>query len=565
MGCDSYWSTLYRKIRFLISGGKLLNYFKSRWQFFAIGIIGLYFIFLAFLFSPSFIENYILFGMQYKNSFTRIVQYMRIASFVLGSVIILSGFILEKWPAFFSRSIRPGKKEFFSFKNIFITSSAFIIVIISMHIVVKVFRRYFKFSSAPFWPISNFIPQIPDLEHLFAACAIFLIFYFFLKYLSRTHFKLAFLMLFGIFLVLGTNALQIQGFEGKTLLQSKGWDTGFVVPITGSSINGSQYYHDAIKITDAFEFINTFEKNQPAYLVHARTHPPGATLTIYLLLKIFGDPALISIVIGIISVSLSTFFLYKILSIEFKEDISGYVTFLFVLIPGIQIFYVATIDALISTFLLGSLYFYLSKRSFINIIGSLFFVFLASFLTFTFVFILPIMIGYELLIRKDYLRSVYMVLGMGLIYALISIFLNYNYVNSLMMASALENPLGFKLIFEPLTYFVTRVEGISEIIFFSGPFLTLLIILGLHKQERGRSNLLTITWLAIFSLLILFATGAFRTGETARAAIFIYPFLIFPVAYYLQVSDFSLKDRNILLYLVFAQTILMQTFGFYYS
>lgn len=542
----------------------MLNYIKSRWQSLAIGIIGLYFIFLAFLFTPYFVKNYILFGMEFKDSVTGILQYMRLASFVLGFVIILSGFILEKWPGFFSRSIHPGEEEFFSFKNIFITASAFTIVIISMHIVVKVFRRNFRFSSAPFWPISNFIPQVPDLEHLFVAGAIFLIFYFFLKYLSRAQFKLAFLILFGIFLVMGTNALQIQGFQGKTLLQSKGWDTGFVVPITGSSINGSQYYHDALKITDPVNFINNFNENQPSYLMHTRTHPPGATLTIYILFKLFGDPALISIVIGIISVSLSTFFLYKILSIEFKEDIAGYVTFLFILIPSIQIFYVATIDALVGTFLLGSLYFYLRKGTFINIIGSLFFLFLASFLTFTFVFILPIMIGYEVLIRKDYLRSVCIVFGMGLIYVLIGIFLNYNYVNSILMASALENPLGFKLIFEPLTYLFTRIEGVSEIIFFAGPFLSLLIILGLRKQT-GRSNLLTITWLAIFSLLFLFATGAFRTGETARAALFIYPFLIFPVAYYLKTSDFSLKDRNTLLYLVFAQTILMQTFGFYYS
>jgi len=241
------------------------------------------------------------------------------------------------------------------------------------------------------------------------------------------------------------------------------------------------------------------------------------------------------------------------------------VTFLFILIPSIQIFYVATIDALISTFLLGSLYFYLRHRSFINIIGSLFFLFLASFLTFTFVFILPIMIGYELLIRKDFLRSGYIILGMALIYVLISIFFNYNYVNSFMIASALENRYGFLLTSNPLSYFSSRIEGISEIILYFGPFLSLLMVLGLRTQKRIESNLLTIAWLAIFSLLAMLSTGAFRTGETARAALFIYPFLILPVASYIQKSNISLKERNILMYLVFAQTILMQTFGFYYS
>ncbi|HWQ96367.1 MAG TPA: hypothetical protein VN368_03230 [Candidatus Methylomirabilis sp.] len=443
-------------------------------------------------------------------------------------------------------------------------TSTFVIAILSMHMMVKVFRRYIQFSTTIFWPINNFLPQIPDWEHLFAAAAIFLMFHFFVRYLSKNRFRLIFLMLFGIILVLATNFLQVQGLEGNTILQSKGWETGFVVPITGTSVIGNQYYHDAIKITDAVYFLNNFQQLQPYLLLHARTHPPGAVLIIYLLLKILGNPALVSIVIGIISVSLSTFFLYKILSIEFKEDMSRYMTFLFILIPSIQIFYIATIDALIITFLLGSLYFYLGRKSLINIISSLFFLFMASFLTFTFVFILPIMVGYEMLIRKDFFRSGYMIMGMGLIYTLIGLFFNYNYVTSFMTASALENRHGFMLFSETLTYLFTRIEGTLEIIFYFGPFLSLLMLMGLCTHEKIRSNLLTIAWLAIFSLLAMLGAGVFRTAETARTALFIYPFLLFPVASYLQKSNISLTGRTILLYLVFAQAILMQTFGFYF-
>jgi len=543
----------------------MLNYMKSKWQSIAIGLIGFYIIFLAYIFAPYFLENNTLFGTSLNKSFLSTLQNLRFVTFFLGFFIILFGIISAKWPALFSKSRDSDVGKILDYKNIFIIASSFILIFISMHIIVKQVRKHIAFSTTPFWPISNFIPQTPNLEHLFAALVIFIIFYFFLKYLSRTKFKLAFLMLFGILLVLCTNALQIQGFEGNTLFQSKGWETGFVVPITGSSIIGNQYYHDAIKIIDPVNFINNFESMQPHLLVHARTHPPGAILIIYLLLKILGSPALISIMIGIISVTLSTFFLYKILSIEFKEEISKYVTFLFILIPSIQIFYVATNDALISTFLLGSLYFYLGKKSPINIIGSLFFLFCASFLTFTFIFILPIMVGYELLIRKDFLRSGYMILGMGLIYALIEIFFNYNYVNSFMIASALENRQGFMPLAGPINYLFTRIEGISEIILYFGPFLSLLMVIGLRTQKGKRSNLMTIAWLAILSLLAMLGAGTFRTAETARTALFIYPFLMIPVASYLQESNITLEERNILMYLVFAQTILMQTFGFYYS
>ena len=542
----------------------MINHIKSKWQSLAIGLIGLYFIFLAFIFTPSFIENYLLTGIVLNNSLTRIIQNLRLAVFLLGVLIVLSGIIAAKRPLFFSKSIYQGERELFTNENIFIMVSVFIISILSMHIVVKLVRRHFQFSTTTFWPISNFLPQIPDREHLFAAAAIFLIFYFFVRYLSRTRFRLNFLILFGILLVLGTSMLQIQGFEGNTLHPSKGWETGFVVPITGISIVGNQYYHDAIKVTDAVRFLNDFQRLQPYLLVHARTHPPGAVLIIYILLKILGNPALISIVIGIVSVSLSTYFLYKILSIEFREDISGYVTFLFILIPSIQIFYVATIDALISTFLLGSLYFYLGQRSLTNMIGSLFFLFLASFLTFTFIFIFPIMVGYELIIRKDFLRTGYMILGIGFIYSLVSIFFNYNYITSLMTASALENRHGFMLFSETLTYLFTRIEGILEIILYLGPFLSLLIVMGLYGREKVRSHLLTIAWIAIFSLFAMLGAGVFRTAETARTALFIYPFLLIPVASYLQKSNISIKERNLLLYLVFAQTILMQTFGFYF-
>lgn len=543
----------------------MINYLKSKWQSFAIGFMGVYLIFLAFIFTPSFIENYIIFGMVLNKSLIQIVHDLRIAVFILGFFIILFGIISAKWPALFSKPSNQGGCGMFRYKNIFIIISGFIIIFTSLHIIVKLVRRHILFDAPPFWPISNFLPQIPDFEHIFAAAAIIIIFSFFITYLSRSHSRLLVIILFSIFLVMSTNLLQSQGWEGNNLIKNNGWDAGFVVPVTGSSKIDRQYYNDAIKITDVVNFINTYEQMQPYLLLHTKTHPPGATLIIYLLLKIFGNPALVSIVMGIISISLSTFFLYKILSIELKEDLSKYMTFLFILIPSIQVFYVASIDALITTFLLGFLYFYLKQRSVINIIGSIMFLLLASFLTFTFVFILPVMVGYEFLVRKDFLRSGFIISGICFIYAIIYIILNFNYINSFMIASAIENRHGFMLISKPATYLFTRIEGVSEIIFYFGPFLSLLMVLGLQVRKRINSNLLTLTWLAILSLLAMFGTGAFRTGETARAAMFIYPFLIFPVAIYLQEFNISLKDRTILLYLVFAQTILMQTFGFYFG
>ena len=68
---------------------------------------------------------------------------------------------------------------------------------------------------------------------------------------------------------------------------------------------------------------------------------------------------------------------------------------------------------------------------------------------------------------------------------------------------------------------------------------------------------------AIFFLLFLFSLGVYQTGETARGALYIYPFLIFPVALYLNEMDFSLAEKNKLLILVFVQAIIMQLIGYY--
>jgi hypothetical protein len=61
----------------------------------------------------------------------------------------------------------------------------------------------------------------------------------------------------------------------------------------------------------------------------------------------------------------------------------------------------------------------------------------------------------------------------------------------------------------------------------------------------------------------MFLTGAFRTGETARICLFIYPYLIFPVAAYLHQCPASHGAQKRLLLVVFAQSVAMQTLGGY--
>jgi hypothetical protein len=91
---------------------------------------------------------------------------------------------------------------------------------------------------------------------------------------------------------------------------------------------------------------------------------------------------------------------------------------------------------------------------------------------------------------------------------------------------------------------MTRVEDILEILFFFGPFLFLLFIRCFRLMKEDYPDLYSLTISAIIVLLALFLTGAYRTGETARACSYIYPFLIFPIAVYFNKIEFPQKERN---------------------
>jgi hypothetical protein len=174
------------------------------------------------------------------------------------------------------------------------------------------------------------------------------------------------------------------------------------------------------------------------------------------------------------------------------------------------------------------------------------------------------MAGYELLRCKSLRRSAVVLLVLCTVYLIMDWVFHFNYLNSFRIASLLENPQGFRGFSEPASYFFTRLEGISEILVFFGPFLGLLMIQGLRIMKMDRLNLLALTWLALGTLLAIFATGAFRTGETARACLFIYPYLLFPVACCLRHYQTATREKNLLLCLVFLQSLFMQLFGFYF-
>lgn len=452
---------------------------------------------------------------------------------------------------FFSRRSKNEENVIFSRKRIFLLSLAFIASVVFLNTTANVIRRLVAPGMPEYWPISQFYPRFPDLHYFFFAIAIIIFFSFLMKYLSTIESHPWLISIIGILLVLATNLTQ-------------GFPYGLENPIIGGGKGGIQYYHEILKIVDLPYFLYYFEALQPDMLLHSAVHPPGATLVIYALLRLLKEPVVVSIALMILAVPLTVYFFYNLIKREFGNEIAGYISLLLILLPTVQIHYLATIDSLILGISIGTLYFFLHRTILVSIIGGVILLFIFSFLTFAFLFFLPVMFGFEILRMKSVKRSFIIMLALVLIYFVIYYLIGFNYINSFYIASAIENPEGFRLTASPLYYILTRIENIAEIAVFFGPFLLVLMFLGFPIMRSRHSRFFYLVILSFITLMAMFLTGAYRTGETARLCMYIYPYMLFPVIIYLKETHVKQSEKIKLMGLVFAQSLFMQLFGDYF-
>ncbi len=443
------------------------------------------------------------------------------------------------------------------------------------------------------WPLWGSLVQVTGMGFL-TAVAVFGLFLvsawlIFKKVAPRARFYG--ILFFGLALIIGTNLIQ-------------GWETGIADTIGG----GSNIYYDAINIDNILEFISNYLSLQPSLSLHAQTQPPGAVLFIYLLSLISEDPATIAIMLATIATIGSAFFLQGIFKRWYGKDLPDYTVFLFLLLPAVQVYYLANIYAIVAMLILGVIYFYLHPTRVLGIIGSITCLFLVTFTSFIATFMVICLVLFEIfaVIRRGTLkrgtmramgtwgwikalvtsfRKCLIILGAVVaIYSGLYYFLGFNYLAAFSYASYLENPNGFMLLADPANYFVTRLQDVLDIAVFFGPVLFVLCRRGLkslkaeaaimplaspdgipkerfapHKQtlsSAAERYLLVVA--ALVALLILFLTGAPKKGETARICLFILPFLLIPVIEYIEKAGYTQGEKMKLLALVFFQAVVMQ-------
>ncbi|MFX1482349.1 MAG: hypothetical protein ACFFCP_04085 [Promethearchaeota archaeon] len=379
--------------------------------------------------------------------------------------------------------------------------------------------------------------------------------------------SLTILVILGLALLFLTNLVQ-------------GWSTGIEDTIGGIS----EIYWDLSKVVDPLSFISNFNSLQVNLSLHAQTQPPGAVLTIYFLNLLFQSPALTAIGLSVITGVLSAFFINRVYAQIFGGETAKYGAFLYLLLPAVQVYYLANIYAVVATLAAGTLFFYFHPNRAVSLVGTLVTLFLGTFISFLFVYMPLMLFLFELsmawssvpgqshssrlgVLASSLGKLVAACIGVVLLYGLLYLGLGFNYVEAFLYASSLENPNGFMLLASPTQYIATRSQDILDIVVFFGPVLAVLCYRGLKMMKEASSSRAgglksySLVLSSLVALLLLFLTGAPKKGETARICMFVLPFLLIPVLYYLDGAQFSRSEKIKLLLVVFLQAVIIQLFG----
>lgn len=422
-----------------------------------------------------------------------------------------------------------------------------------------------------FWPLSKFTLRIdriplPDAPILaVVAIAVFLVATVYLLRTDRN--SVVPVIVAGIALLVLTT---LTHGVGPGLLRPLSAPGSYERAAIGIADPGG-YYEAAVTVVDPVRFLETFEQQQLNLPLHARTHPPGAVFTFYLFEVLLPSSLAVSLVVGTLSLALAALLLFRLLETYYPRDIAQFTTFLFVLLPAAQIYALTTLDIVITVAMLGAIYCFTRESQLLAALGTLACVFVASTQTFVFVFILPVLAAFAAIRPAKRRPLVVVLIGLLGAYTLLAVVFEFNYLDSFAAASQQQNPGGFLLFAEPLRYLYTRIEDVAEIALFFTPYLGLLAIAGTRVLWRGARGLstrdrepLVLFGAAVVSILGLFAGGVYHTGETARGVLFLYPFLLLPVAAALRATNASRARRALLATAVFGQALLMQLIGDYW-
>jgi hypothetical protein len=335
---------------------------------------------------------------------------------------------------------------------------------------------------------------------------------------------------------------------------------GLDFPTATSGDGGIEYYHDALVIRGPLWLLQHFNAVQFELLEHSRTHPPGPVLLYWVLARLLRSPVLISIAITAIGLAFALPALKRLLVLIFGAEPPGALA-LFTILPAWLVYGLAVVDAPIAGIFLACVACFVDRERSLSWLASALLLFLALFFTFGALFLLPVLVGFEL-VRERSLRRSLKVLGVAaLLIASLKPLFGFDWLAAFTLAARMENPGGFLLFTEPKRYLWYRLGAIAEVALFFTPFLCWLWARGWSLLRRQSADGWALAWLGPASLLAMLLSGAFKIGEVARIALFILPYLLLPVVAAFRELDGTGRARVAHAVVVYGAAF--QLFGFY--
>lgn len=370
------------------------------------------------------------------------------------------------------------------------------------------------------------------------------------------------LWLLGTILILSGNL--IQGFDGT-----------FVKPLGLNTQWSDQYFNEALTIKETpTKWLAEFNQNQANLMTHSKTHPPFAVLIFHTLGSIGQSGGNLAIwpiaVFWIVISSLCVPLIYEIMrNTGVGINHSKMIALFLAVMPAFNIYSLLSLDSLIFflslLILWGIIDLHNNKPGILNMTSiciGLTLINMLSFAGFFFIALLLVLaISDMMLFNNSKTGAIFGIAAGTFVISLSALkIIGYDHARAFWTASRLENENGFMLLHDPLVYVQSRMENICEIILCLGLVAFVMLITPKYRKLiifslKDRLNVLA--FLAIGILLAMFLTGAYKTGETARACMFIYPFI------FLLMRNMSLQIWREVFIFAALQTALMQLVATY--
>lgn len=370
------------------------------------------------------------------------------------------------------------------------------------------------------------------------------------KYIEKLH-------LYQIFLL--SLALIVTG----NLLQGT-FDIAFLRPFY---YQGRQYYHDALAVQDGLQWLQNFNADQGSFQLHTNTHPPFAVLLHHVLLQ-WGAGSVGFLAVCFVAVTMLYLpFLYLILK-EFSSISALQRKWLILLsaaIPAVNIYSAVSLDGPIlafSTMFLWAVVRICStgRLELMPVLAGLFGLLATNMLSYSglFLFAFGGLVALYYFLKRQYAMTVFLVLSV-VVYLLLFYFIyvnfNYDHLAAFRHASKSENRYGFMLTAIPYVYFWTRFQDVAEILLYLSLGCTTVIFAHFRSILASLPMSVEVLVASGFGALgLMLLSGAYGTGETARACLYIYPFFI------LLLSHFSRERLRFFVLFALVQTFFMQFF-----